>query len=234
MKIQSTDTVDSQCLKAVVSGLSGAGKTTLAKSLKADFAPIILSAEGGLLSLKGSGMDYIDMTTDEEGKLIPLHMRGPRIKAAYNYLMTDAPRKKYKTVVIDSLTEIGQVVYEAAKLKFPDRKDMFPMWGYYGDTMRDLIKSFRDLPGYHVVFTCLTKIEKDDTGKRIAAFDLSGSIADKLPGFFDFVFYLRADATGARELVCQPIDSLIAKDRSGKLNKIEAADLGAIFSKVLK
>lgn len=232
MKIENARSVNNQFIKAVVYGQSGAGKTTLAKTL-AKYKPIILSLEGGLLSIAGEDIDVIDMTQDDAGNVIPMHLRSARITEAYQYLQAKEAREKYKTVFIDSITEIGQAVHAAALKEFPERNQALPMWGEYGNRMKNLIRAFRDLPGYHVVFTCLSKIEKDEAGKRFAAFDLSGSIADRMPGFFDLVAYLRVNEEGGRELLCAPTESVLAKDRSGKLAKIEPANLETVFAKIL-
>ncbi len=233
MKVTNTNNVSAQKIKAIIYGLSGNGKTTLAKTLT-EYSPLILSLEGGLLSLAGTNINVIDMTLDDEGKLVPVVSRHERIKEAYKFLLTDEAKSKYKTIFIDSLTEIAQAIHAMVLSEFPDRKDALPMWGAYNTRMRELIRAFRDIPGYHVVFTCLSRIEKDETtGKKNAAFDCQGGIADRLPGFMDLVMYLKIDSEGKRELLCHPTDSVLAKDRSSKLAKVEPADLGFIFNKIL-
>ncbi len=232
MKIQSTDKINTQYIKAVVYAPSGNGKTTLAKTLK-DYKPLVISAEGGLMSLQGSGIDFVDITTDNEGKLIPKEKRGERLREAYQFANSEEARKKYNVIILDSITEMGQCVHDATKLLYPDPKNTLQMWGEYGNRMRDLVKAFRDLPGYHVLFTCLSKLDKDENGKRFQGFDLAGKIGEQLPAFFDLVMYLQVDGEGNRSLVCQQTDTLFAKDRSGKLDKVEKADLGLVFKKML-
>jgi len=60
-----------------------------------------------------------------------------------------------------------------------------------------------------------------------------GSISDKLAGFVDEFLYLRVNDKEERELICSSTGSIIAKDRSGRLDKIEPANLGKIFRKIL-
>lgn len=230
LQIQSTNEIDSQKINCVIYGLSGAGKTSLAKTL-AGYKPLIISAEGGLLSIRGSGIDFLDLTRDGTA-LVPRDKRADRIREVYQYLLTPEAREKYDTIVIDSLTEIGQCVQESVKKEFPNANQALPMWGEYGNRMRDLVKAFRDLPGFNVVFISLSKISKDENGRRFSEFDIAGSISDKLPGFLDLVLYLRVNTDGLRELVCQPTDSILAKDRSGKLDKVEPANLGFLFNKI--
>ena len=234
MKINSTNSVKEHRLKVLINGLSGAGKTSQVKTIKsAGFKPLVISFESGLLSIANSDIDFIDGTKDDDEKLIPKELRLSRLTEIYHFIMSDEAKKKYDTIFIDSLTEICQCMFDALKKEYPERKDNLVLYGELGQKMRDLIKAFRDIPHYHVVFTCLSKIEKDESGKRYVGYDLIGSIADKLPQFYDESFYLRVNGEGQREFICRATDSIIAKDRSSKLNPIETADLGAIFNKII-
>lgn len=234
MKIQTTNAVSENKIKCVVNGLSGAGKTYLVKSIRdGGFKPLVASFESGLLSIAGSNIDYVDGTRDDACVTISKELRIKRLMEIYHYILSAEARKKYDTLYIDSLTEISQCMFDMLRKEYPDRKDNLVLYGELGQKMRDLIKAFRDVPDYHVVFTCLSKIEKDESGKRYVGFDLIGSIADKLPQFFDEVFYLQVAQDGGRELLCNNTTSIVTKDRSGKLSSMEAADLGAVFNKIL-
>ena len=216
-----------------MAGFSGAGKTYQARYLK-DFKPLVISAESGLLSLQGAGIDYIDISKDDSGALIPRDQRWKRLEDVYAYVQKPDTMAKYNLLYIDSLTEISQVYFDHFHKAFPERKDSLVLYGELGRKMRDIIKKFRDIPHYHVVFTCLTVVDKDETtGKRFLGFDLVGGIKDKLAQYFDLVLILRANADGKRELICQANDTANAKDRSGRLGAIEAGDLGAVFKKTL-
>lgn len=232
MLIQSTSNISTQLIKGLVYAPSGNGKTTLAKTLK-KYNPLVISAEAGMMSLAGSGVDYIDITKDDKGDLLPKEKRADRLKEVYQYVQSEEAKKKYSCLVLDSITEMGQLIQGVARLAYPDEKQNFQMWGKYGEMMRDLVKAFRDLPGYHVIFICLSTIDKDENGRRYAAFDLSGKIGEQLPAFFDLVMYLHVDAESRRTLVCQPTDAIFAKDRSSKLDRVEPADLGLVFNKML-
>ena len=58
INIQSTNTITANGLKVLVYGQAGAGKTTLIKTLP---KPLILSAEGGLLSLRKENLPFIEI-----------------------------------------------------------------------------------------------------------------------------------------------------------------------------
>lgn len=232
MKIQSTSSVNSTRLKILVSGPSGSGKTTSIAALKdAGYRPLVASFEGGLLPLAKHQIDYIDGTRDDAGKLIPKERRSERLKEFFNFINTEECQKKYDTIVLDSLTEISQCLYDGLKIQFPDRKDSLVLFGELGQRSRDTIKAFRDT-NYHVVCLCLSKVEKDEFGKRFAALDMMGSVSDRAPQYFDTVTHIRVMPDGKREFVCQPTDQIMAKDRSSMLGKTESS-LASIFNKSL-
>lgn len=230
MKIRNAKEVLDGPIKIVVAGESGNGKTYLAKSITEKV--LIVSAEGGLRAVAGSNIDYMDITVDDDNKLVPKEKRFSKIPEIYAYLCKPETQANYGWVFIDSLTEIGQNLYEELSLKFPDRKDALVLWSEYASRMRGMIKSFRDLPHYNVVFTVLCVTDKDQDGKRMKVIDLNGSISEKLPQFFDEVFYLNVQDR-VRTLITDKTAALgFTKDRSGTLELQEPADLMKIAGKI--
>ena len=235
MKITKTKDCGVDKLKMIIYGEPGSGKTTLAGTIGEP--TLIISAESGLLSLRGHSIDVIDMTTDDYGVLIPKEKRITRLQAIFAYLLTEECKSRYKWIFIDSLTEISQNLVEQLQLEFPERKDSLVLYGENAKRMRSLIKSFRDLPHYGVIFTALSTIDKDENNQRFTGLSLIGKIADSAPGLFDEVFYLATKQdpeTGAieRRLITSKTEKLVAKDRSGVLNHLEPADLGLIIKKI--
>lgn len=235
MTITNTKGIGVDTLKMLVIGEPGSGKTFLAGTINEP--TIIISAEAGLLCLKDKDIDVFDITRDNKGGLIPKENRIARLGEAYKFLLSDAALKKYKWVYIDSLSEISQNLMEQLYTEFPERKDTLPMYGENAKRMRSLIKSFRDLPGYNVVFSCLSTVDKDENGQRYIGVSIVGSMADKIAAFFDEVFYLNAlknSETGKieRQLITEKSEKLVAKDRSGMLDRIEPANLALIANKI--
>lgn len=230
MKILNTKDQDAQKLKVLIGGFSASGKTTLAKTI--DDKCLVISAESGLLVLQGTSVDYIDLSKSDDGaSLNSAKQRLSRLADIFTYLQSG--KHPYKSVFLDSLTEIGDLVLEQLQEEYPDPKHTLPMFGHNKKKMRSIIKKFRDLP-LHVYMTCITKFEKDDNNKRFMAFSLPGSISDELPQYFNEIFYVHVDAEGKRSLVTKANDTLIyCRDRSNKLQPIEEPDLGAIARKIL-
>lgn len=234
MRIISTKHVDNSKIKSIIYGLSGSGKTSLAKTIKQP--TLIISVESGLLALKDSTIDVIDITKDNDGKLLPEELRIQRLKEVYNYILTEECMKKYKHIFIDSLSEVAENLIKALDKEFPDRKDALPKWQEYNKRIRIIIKGFRDIPHYDITFSCLAEIDKDEFNKRYMAFSMAGKISQLLPSLFDEVFYLSVtkneEGESVRKLITQSTDWLVCKDRSGKLLPEEQPNLDLIFNKI--
>lgn len=238
MQFRSTKSLGHDQVKIIVYGVPGIGKTTLAGTIEEPL--LLVSAESGTLSLADKDINVFDVTQDDEGnKLNTATAKMERVQLIASYLLTDEAKSSLKWIVLDSLTEIGQLVFESIKesdAKFKDPKNNLVLWGLYGEKMRAFVKFFRDLPGYNIVFTALAKSEKDEVNRRIMAIDLQGKISEQLPGYFDEVFYYELaeleDNQKVRRLVTQSSDRFVAKDRSGKLSQYEEPNLSAIAQKI--
>jgi phage nucleotide-binding protein len=206
----------------LVYGNPGVGKTSLAATIKEKV--LVVSAESGLLSLRGKSIDYVEIDGFSA------------LREVREYLEKEETKKKYQWLFIDSITELGQKLVDLLKKKYPDRKDAMVMWGEYNDHITSLIKLYRDFKPYNIVMTALPSVDKDEVGRRFTGVDLYGKVSAKIPQFFDEVFYLKVtekeDGFIERNLLTCEQNGIIAKDRSGKLQCLEPADLSVIYGKI--
>jgi len=234
MKVTSTKTHSANRLKFLIYGAPGVGKTTLAATLNEPV--LVISAEAGLLSLAGHDIDVVDITVDDDGNRIKKEHRLNRLLKVLAWLEEPATREKYKWIFIDSLTEISENLIENLRLVYPDMKDGLKLWGDYAKKARSMVKAFRDIPHYNVVFTALEKEDKDENNRRYVKVDMSGKIGQQLPAFFDEVFWFHVEQISKTEtrrlLLTSPRENVIAKDRSGKLELLEPPNLQAIVDKI--
>lgn len=230
IKIKKTGDIASKRFVALVVGPSGIGKTSLARTLPApEDRILIISAESGLLCLSGTNIDVYEINPDD-----PM----VSIEEIYEALDTDEYKKKYDYIFVDSLTEIAQLIVSHLKKDphYGQAKNALPMWGKYGELMTTIVKSYRDMSDYSVIFTCLDAVQKDGL-EKIESFNLPGnSVKDNIKSWFDLVLFYKVytDENGdhIRKLVTDIAEAPLAKDRSGKLELYEDADLSVIINKI--
>lgn len=206
-------------VKILVYGRSGAGKTTLIRTLP---NPVILSAESGLLPLAGLDLPVIEIKTAQD------------LRDAHAWLVGSAEAAQFQSVALDSISEIAEVVLAHAKKMSKDPRQAY---GEMQDQMSEIIRSFRDLPGKHVYFAAKAERKESEGGPTIWQPSAPGkATAQGLPYFFDEVLALRKekDAQGndVRAMLTSSDGLWEAKDRSGALDLWEAPDLGAIINKI--
>lgn len=206
-------------VKILVYSQAGAGKTTLIASLP---SPVVLSAEGGLLSIANTDIPYIEISSMAD------------LKEAYTWLASSNEAAGFESVALDSISEVAEVVLQHELKK---NKDGRAAYGEMNTTMTELIRAFRDLSGKHVYMSAKLEKSQDEMGKILYNPAMPGkSLTQSLPYFFDEMLALRVerDAEGntQRALLCDGDGLWLAKDRSGRLAKWEQPDLGAVIRKI--
>ena len=219
INLRSTGSLSANGVKMLVYGNAGVGKTSLIPTLP---NPVVLSAEGGLLSIQGADVPFIEINSMAT------------LMEAYTWLTKSEESKQFESVALDSISEIGEVVL-AEELK--RNKDGRAAYGELNTVMASMIRAFRDLPNKHVYFTAKCDKSQDETGRMLFAPSMPGkSLSMQIPYFFDLLLALRvekdAEGLSQRALMCDSDGIWQAKDRSGKLDGWEAPDLGAIINKI--
>lgn len=208
-------------VKILVYGGAGMGKTVLCSTAP---NPIILSAEGGELSLRNMRIPMIEITTVES------------LTEAHQWLSSSAEAKQFQTVCIDSLSEVAEVVLNNAKRQVKDPRQAY---GELIEKMESVIRAYRDLPGMNVYMSAKMEPTKDElTGVVKYGPAMPGSkLGHKLPYFFDQVCRLGINKTPQGEsyrfLQTHPDLQYEAKDRSGVLAAVEPPHLAQLFNKIL-
>lgn len=218
INLKSTGTAGGNGVKVVVYGQAGTGKTSLIRTLP---NPIILSAEGGLLSIADANLPYLEINSMES------------LREAYKWASESDEAKQFETVALDSISEIAEVVLNAEK---KIAKDPRAAYGALQEQMTDIIRAFRDLPR-NVYFTAKCEKATDEAGRILYSPSMPGAkLGQQLPYFVDEVLALRVEkdqeSIPRRALMCESDGLWQAKDRSGKLDAWEAPDLGVIIKKI--
>ena len=219
INLKTTGGLSANGVKLLVYGQAGAGKTTLITTLP---KPIVLSAEGGLLSIQDADLPFIEIGSMDD------------LMEAYEWLTGSAEAEGYGSVALDSISEIAEVVLNSEK---KIAKDPRQAYGAMQEKMADVIRAFRDLPDRHVYMSAKLEKTQDEMGRVTYAPSMPGNkTGQALPYFFDEVLALRvekdSDGASQRALMCDSDGLWLAKDRSGKLGAWEAPDLGEIIAKI--
>ena len=219
INVKTTGSLSANGVKVLCYGAAGAGKTSLIKTLP---NPIVLSAEGGLLSIQDADLPYIEITDMAT------------LQEAYKWLTESADAKGFQSVALDSISEIAEVVLNAEKKATKDPRQAY---GAMQEQMADIIRAFRDISGKNVYMSAKLEKTQDEQGRILYGPSMPGNkTGQALPYFFDEVLALRvekdAEGNAQRALMCDSDGLWLAKDRSGKLAAWEAPDLGAIIAKI--
>lgn len=223
-------------VKALIYGPAGMGKTVLSATAP---APLLISAESGLLSLQRKNLEKLFGVNNPS---VCYNVPVIQIKTvddlteAHKWCLNSHEANSFQTICIDSLSEIGEVVLNNAKRQVKDPRQAY---GELIEKMETVIRYFRDLPGKHVYMSAKLEPFKDEmTGVVKYGPSMPGSkLGHKLPYFYDEVFRLGVNKTQQGEqyrfLQTQPDLQYEAKDRSGALDAMEPPFLTHIFNKIL-
>lgn len=222
-------------IKGLIYGEAGMGKTTLCATAP---APLILAVEAGMLSLRKSNLERLfgvgtpGITYDVPAIII---RSIDDLNEAFTFCSAHPSMASIQTLYLDSLSEIAEVVLNAAKRTVKDPRQAY---GELIEKMETLIRAFINLQGKHVIMTAKMEPMKDElTGVVKYGPMMPGSkLGTKLPYMYDEVFRLginkAPDGTEFRFLQTQPTLQFQAKDRSGALAPMEPPHLAHIFNKI--
>ena len=178
IRLFNCDDVDKQGVFTLIHGPTGSGKTTSLGTVADLTSAFLISAEGGALSLKGSGLAGCEVNNMAE------------IQEALHWLIGSEEARGINCVALDSLSEIADFCL-AEELE--QNKDGRKAYGAMATRMQGVVKSFRDyLPGRDVIMTSRHALIQDDAGRLHYGPDLPGKQLDtKLPYWFDAVLALQ-------------------------------------------
>lgn len=175
-------------IKALFCGDPGSGKTLISSTFP---NPVFASAEGGLMSIARKRLPFVKIDATE--KLLALKNameQEPHVRA--KLLGVQDRFDRIDTVVIDTIDEVARLLIKE-RLE-ANKKETLAIadWGWLGDQLRAIIRSFRNLD-MHVVFTCHLKSSEDsETGRIYFKPAIQGAVGDEIAGYVDLALLLRA------------------------------------------
>jgi phage nucleotide-binding protein len=199
-------------LNMVLFGVPGCGKTTLAAS--AQDSPhgrnvLFIDVEGGTRSIADrANIDVIRPESIAD------------VQELYHWLidMSDVGQEPYKTIVIDTISELQRlgmkdILQKSRDPNFPGIQE----WAKSNEQISALVRAFRNLAqlkGWNVIFTAHANEQKDEvTGAILIRPNLTPKAAELVCGAVDVVGYMTRDYDGKHHLRLEPSNTIVAKYR---------------------
>ena len=244
-------------IKGVIFGRSGIGKTSLLWTLL-NSTTLFFDLEAGDLAIEGLAVDAIRPRTWTECRDFAVFIGGPnpalRAEQPYSPAHYEAVCAKfgdpgvlarYDTVFIDSITVAGRLCFQWCKgqpeahSEKTGKPDVRGAYGLHGREMIAWLTHLQHTRGKNVWFVGILDEKLDDFNRKVFVPQIDGSKTGlELPGIVDQVITM-AEITGEdgslqRGFVCQTLNPFgyPAKDRSGRLDVIEAPHLGRLMEKI--
>ena len=244
-------------VKLVLLGKSGIGKTTQLKTLPED-KTLFVDLEAGDLAVKDWRGDCVRPTTWPEFRDLVVFLAGPNpalppeapySQAHYAHVCEQfgdpTQLAKYDCYFVDSITVLARLALIWAKTQpqaVSDRTgkpDTRGAYGLLGSEMLGALMHLQHARGKNVVFVAILDERLDDFNRKVFVPQIEGSKTGReLPGIFDQVVTIQnmkaEDGSMYRAFICQQQNpwGYPAKDRSGRLELLEAPDLGALIRKI--
>lgn len=245
-----------RCAKVVMVGFPGVGKTTQLKTLPSA-RTLFIDLEAGDLAVRDWSGDALRPRTWPEFRDLVAFLAGPNPAATPEQPFSPAhfeyvcqkygdPQDlaKYEYYFIDSLTVLSRLclawckTQPAAFSEKTGRPDSRGAYGLLGTEMIAALTHLQHVRDKHVIYVAILEEKLDDFSHRFFSLQLEGSkTGTELPGVLDEVLtltFLKTDeGTSYRAFVTHTDNAwgYPAKDRSGRLDAIEAPDLGKLIAK---
>lgn len=176
-------TTGSQWLKLMIAGPPGVGKTLFASTFP---NTCYADAEGRLLSVRKRKVKAVQISSiavlDE---LRAALAQSPEVREK----VLGAP---VDTIVLDTVDEIARLIIKE-RLKAEKRETMaMADWGYLGDTLRSMLRGFRNLPLHVLLNVHLKSSEDSETGRVHWKPSIQGSVGDEIAAYVDESFLMVA------------------------------------------
>jgi len=244
-------------IKGVIFGKSGIGKTSLLWTLDPT-TTLFFDLEAGDLAIEGLSVNALRPRTWAECRDFAVYIGGPNpalrddqpygpahYAAVCEKFGDPAVLDQYDTVFVDSITVAGRLCFQWCKgqpealSEKTGKPDVRGAFGLHGREMIAWLTHLQHTRGKNIWFVGILDEKLDDFNRKIFVPQIDGSKTGlELPGIVDQVITMAdipSDRGGdERVFICQTLNpwGFPAKDRSGRLDPVEAPHLEHLMQKI--
>jgi len=230
------EAIESRRPKIALYGESGTGKTTQIVAiwalLGAEDSMLILTAEHGLRSLRQACPEMMD---DDRVMVGECHTIGD---VKEGVAMASNPANGITWCVVDSVSNIAD---RELRSRMENAGDPRQAYGGMMSATLDILWRLVDVAALGVLFIFqeVRNEVNEGSAKKPEPVNFYGpSVPSKglqqaMPYVFDGVLRLEMKENGDRQIRTAKTRTIMAKDRTGRLDPFEPCDLGAIIAKIL-
>lgn len=182
-------------IKCLIYWPSGAWKTSFGWT--ADKV-IFASSEDGLLSLADKKIPFAKIETIEQ------------LQQLRDFLKND--KHEFETLVIDSITDINERIKKSIEDKVWKAMEQ-RMWAELSDKIKTILFDIKNID-MNVIIIAQEKYEKDEDKIEKKIPSLNWKLATDICYFMDIVWYIFIDKEWNRQLITNPNEKLLTKDRT--------------------
>ncbi len=237
------EAIESRRPKIALYGESGTGKTTQIMAIWAllgeDERMLILTAEHGLRSLKkaAESAGFPEMMDDPRVLVGECHTIGD---VKEGVAMASNAANGIAWAVVDSVSNIADRELRARMEQMPEGDARRAYGGMMSATL-GVLWQLVDVAALGVLFIfqeVRNEVNEGSAKKPEMVNHYGPSVPSKglqqsMPYVFDGVLRLEMKENGDRQIRTAKIRTIMAKDRTGKLDQFEPCDLGVIIAKIL-
>lgn len=183
----------SKNLKILLYGESGKGKSYLAGSVE---NAIVLDLEKGSASVKNKDIDVIPVDNAK----------------SFKEVLEWVKNQPYETIIIDSLTRYGEMLYVALTQVYPDKKDSMLLWNQFDVLSRQRLGVILSI-NKNIVITMLEENTNDGGSLKKFPMYKANKFKMMIPSYFDLVGHIVIDENGERLLITEPTEDAVGKNR---------------------
>lgn len=219
-------------VKCMVYGKAGVGKTPLAATMS---RPLILAAEDGLGTVAHANIPFIRITTRQDLKNYQAWLSDARNLANYDW------------IVLDSLSNLTQVIFTEIMKSMPTCKEPRKFYGELTDCIVPFLQTLFGL-AKNVMVIAWQGDENTPAGAFVRHLPVTKgqAIANYCMHFFDMTLHMalhqvqQTQLDGSVQTVTLPylqtreFNYIFARDRTGKLDNFEPADMTQLLNKLTR